>query len=150
MTEPLNYRIRQVRENDVECLADIDAYAQRLHSAAHPDVWREPDLAASARFFQQLLDEGNSTIVVSEASDGRPVGYALMRLVDKGETTHKYARQVLELEHLCVAEGHEGCGHGRALLEWVELFAQERGAEAIDLSVWGFNAFSRKMSYRIK
>lgn len=140
MTDLVHDRLRRATVGDIDRLARMDAYVQKLHCDAHPEIWKKPNLVESVVFFDRHFKEANGVIMVSQDENGLAVGYVLVHLTEKPESSHKPARRISDLEQLAVDPAYQGSDRGRELLDWVDDYARDNACDLIELSVWQFNA----------
>ena len=76
---------------------------------------------------------GNARLLIAE-QDGRPVGYAMLRVVP-GAPTWDIGERLVELESLSVAEDVRGGRIGAELISAVRAVAAEAGAGRLAVSV---------------
>ncbi len=96
-----------------------------------------------------MLAEAVVTVLVAD-EDG-PLGYAVVRRIDKAGHVFALPRCTAEVEPLGIAASARRRGIGRALMAAAEAQARRWGASAMLLSVVGFNEdalrFYRALGY---
>lgn len=95
---------------------------------------------AAAGFLPQGMATPGMLFLVGELADGSPVGWLWI-----GLTHPRGLADCAFLYDIEVAAGHRGQGLGRALLAAGERAARERGAQALELNVFGANETARKL-----
>ncbi|WP_349876048.1 GNAT family N-acetyltransferase [Micromonospora sp. HUAS YX12] len=95
---------------------------------------------ATAGFLPQGMATPGMLFLVGELADGSPVGWLWI-----GLTHPRGVAGCAFLYDIEVATGHRGRGLGRALLAAGERAARERGAQALELNVFGANETARKL-----
>ena len=126
------FRARAVRDYATEKVAAGEWPQERASSLA------EEQTAA-------LLPDGKDTegmfIVMADADDAGPVGYAWLAL--KGPEV-----SCAWIYDLAIDEEHRGKGYGRALLNGLEQVAREHNLESIALNVFAGNDYARQLYER--
>ena len=95
---------------------------------------------ATAGFLPQGMATPGMLFLVGELADGSPVGWLWI-----GLTHPRGLADCAFLYDIEVDAGHRGRGLGRALLAAGERAAQEHGARALELNVFGANETARKL-----
>jgi ribosomal protein S18 acetylase RimI-like enzyme len=138
-------RIRTARPEDADWIV---ALAPRLHEFG-PPPWREvADMNASvtAGFVRDLTDPKQPIeYFVAEDASGTPLGFVSLR------TDRDYFLDVLHghVSDIIVTEAGEGRGVGRALLEFADRWAKERGYPWLSLHVFEGNDRARRLYERM-
>lgn len=116
--------------------AAMRSFADEQVAAGNWAAHEATELAARAN--RQLLPHGFDTegmlFLKAVLPDGTPVGVLWLGLTHPRSTPG--CAFIYDIE---VAEAHRGAGHGRALLAAAEEAVRSRGAEALELNVFGGN-----------
>ncbi|MDF7812934.1 GNAT family N-acetyltransferase [Hymenobacter sp. YC55] len=113
-----------------------------------PPAWRDPaqlnatDIAVLLEAVYQPTPQ--RSVVVAEL-DGRPVGLLHLTI-----NTDFYQHEHAHIADLAVASTAEGQGIGRALLNYAEAWALERGYAWLTLSVFAQNTHARTVCVRAR
>ena len=134
--------VRHATLADAPVIAALNADVQQLHHELAPQWFKPPDQAAAVGYFRALLTSDAVDGFVAEV-DGRPLGYALVRVREVPETPLTYGARVVELDQICVEPASRGQGLGRELIDAVRAFAAASGATRLHLTVWEFNSRAR-------
>ncbi len=94
-------------------------------------------MAATAAFITSFLEDPNVTIFVAD-SGGQVVGACSIR-VQTIEKLGLLPRRQGYVNRLVVDPGWQGHGMGKALMREAHLWAFDRGAAEVELTVWEFN-----------
>ncbi|HUA29556.1 MAG TPA: GNAT family N-acetyltransferase [Streptosporangiaceae bacterium] len=143
MSEPADFHIRPVREEDHHVLLELSA---RLTIGAAP--WRDPaGLAAAARgWIESSLasahEDGHAVLVA--LLDGRVAG-----LVSLAEWRHFTGEVEAYVGELITDEALEGRGAGRALMAAAQQWAAGRGLSRITLDTGTRNHRARRFYERL-
>ncbi len=140
----VDYKIRAATPADGEAMM---ALMPRLAAFEIPEsrtpehLWRD-----DAELLREWIDGGtNGCLVhVAESKKGEILGFTMIRLRPE-LLSHEPSSH---LETIAVAEGAEGKGIGRALLNTAEDAARKHGAQTITLHVFSTNARARQFYER--
>ena len=133
----------------------------RLHAALRPDVFRDDREKFTPEELGELFSREDRPAFAAE-EDGICVGYALCE-IRRPDAPQMLPRKVLYLDDLCVDSAFRGRGIGKALVGFVRGYADEIGADSLELNVWecnsdakafyenlGFATQSRHMEIKLK
>ena len=131
--------IREATSNDLPRLIELLYESDILHWNALPDHFDIPGEPARAEdYVNQLLDEENGVILVAER-DEVVVGLVQLAVFDERSGPYRRKRPYAAIGDLIVASEHRRAGVGRLLMAAAHDWAQARGADEIELTVWDFN-----------
>jgi GNAT superfamily N-acetyltransferase len=130
--------VRPPKREDAAGLARAARDLAQQYAELEPDRFRVPDEAAQLAWYEGALQrphDGSSVWLVAEV-DGEAVGEALAQLhVPVGNAAVQpqldVGRRRVYLAYLAVQAAHRSCGVGGLLLDAVEAWAREQGAELI-------------------
>ena len=121
----------------------VHGYAVEKVAAGEWSKERADELAEEQT--RTLLPDGRSTdgmfIVMAEAEDVGPVGYAWLALKSPDVSC-------AWIYDIAIDEEQRGKGYGRALLNGLEQVAREHGLESIGLNVFASNDYARRLYER--
>jgi diamine N-acetyltransferase len=143
--------IREATANDIPGLAALQVEINDLHVAALPHIFRRvvADAQTEAFLWPFVEDEGTHLFVAEEA--GQLAGYVALRLADAPETPIHVPRRWVSLDTVVVAQAFRRRGIGAMLVEHVHAWANDRGVDYVDLTVFEFNdaarAFYEQLGY---
>jgi len=143
--------IRKATMEDSLLLSTLCMDVQQLHAKSHPDLFKTPQLPDFAvSFFEEMLLDDKKYIYIAE-QDEQALGYIFFKVVERDENPFLYARRYLLIDQISVRPRAQGQGAGKALMQQVEITAQELGIPIIQLGSWDFNiqahGFFEKMGY---
>ena len=127
--------VREASLSELPRIAHLKKQIHDLHVAGRPDLFAhitEPEV------FMQHAAQQEMRLLLAECC-GDPVGYALIRIVDRPANPYMQERRFLHVEEFCVEESHRREGIGRALMESVRQAARAAQLFRIELDVWAFN-----------
>jgi ribosomal protein S18 acetylase RimI-like enzyme len=107
----------------------------------YPETWRRRRAT-----YERWLSADEAVLLLAER-DGRAVGYAMVR-VGEGPTTWALGERSVTIETLSVLPDERGGGVGHALMNAVEEYAREVGAELLDVGVAHTNDRARRFYER--
>ena len=135
--------VRPARITDAPAIAELAHAVHAMHAGALPDVFQPSDAPVLAVVAVERLVARAGPLFLVATVDEAFAGYARAELQDEPASAHKRAARTLYLAEMGVAPEWRKRGVGRALLAAVRDAAAERGAAAIALDVYAFNAEAR-------
>lgn len=142
--------IRRATPSDLSVLADLNRQIQELHVAAEPGVYRRPAAGEIEAHLEAILAGADTYVLVADGDQG-PVGFAIIRVSERGHV-FVHRRRIASVDALGVHEHHRRRGWGRALMRAAAELARDLECEAIALSVRAFNEgalrFYESLGYR--
>jgi len=122
-----------------------------LHAAAHPGMFRQTRNPPYDREeFDFMLEDANQAIFIAEV-DGEAAGFINVVLRDTPPLEILALRRFAVVDSIGVNRRYRRQGTGQALMLRAEQWAAEKGAAAIDLTVYEFNrsaiAFYEQLGY---
>jgi ribosomal protein S18 acetylase RimI-like enzyme len=130
--------IRQATQADANHLAELCMCVQALHVEIQPALFRKPRHADLVDFFRDRLSAPDFTSFL--AMDGsEPVGYVVLHTIRRPAHVLIRAREIVEIDHIHVAETHQRRGIARRLAAKALEVAHSYGIQTIQLSVWAQN-----------
>ena len=134
--EPTAFDIRPVTIDDLEPLVDIYLDTARHHAAIDPDRFRVPARTdAAARLRPRIDGRGPRAEYVAAIVDGRMVGSATMYIDDLPHPGSMAAQRRVAEFGVSVLGDWRRRGIGRALIEHLERWAADHGADEVMLDV---------------
>lgn len=130
--------IRTAEIQDARRLAELNREVQEMHVRHVPAVFSTPSSAEMETAFRAFLTDKSNTMLVAYYN-GEIVGYLLLVRRTKPQNPFCRARDMVEMDQICVAEPHRAKGVARRLLDRAVELCREEGYGEIHLSVWGFN-----------
>jgi GNAT superfamily N-acetyltransferase len=142
--------IRPVTPDDLEVLIDIYLDTAIHHAAIDPEVWRVPTREEVAeRLRPRVHGRGATSEYVMAVVDGEMAGSGSVHLEDP-PTAGNMLRGVPTAEFgVSVLERFRGRGIGRALIEHLEAWAADHGAERMILNVSAANAGAIRLYHEL-
>ncbi|MCA0452718.1 MAG: GNAT family N-acetyltransferase [Chloroflexi bacterium] len=131
--------IRQATLDDVGLLAGLNEDVQRIHAAAYPHLFKQPDYPAVAADFEtRILGNTQGQVYIAEV-DGEAVGYIYALKMERPDNPYTYAQRYMLIDQISVRPSEQGRGYGRKLIEAVIQWAADCGMGSVTLNTWGFN-----------
>jgi len=144
----MNVTIRKARHADEQQLRALYEILDSYHCRALPGLFREPDDPVAARDIATSLADPEALLLVAEV-DGTVGGLAGARVVEvSGNDAVYLPRRFGYVDDMVVLPELQGRGVGRKLLEAIEEWAREQGADTLELTVFEFNAGARGLYER--
>jgi len=122
--------------------APVAALGARLFVQAYGRTHPEPELSRylarsfSTELFTQQLDDPGVRVLIAEADDGAPLGYAHMRTTGDGRPDGVTAERSVEIVRFYVDAQWHGRGLAQALMAACEAEARAMGGDVLWLDVW--------------
>ncbi|GHU95095.1 N-acetyltransferase [Clostridia bacterium] len=135
--------IRLAEERDVDRILELLSQILKLHHGGRPDFFREE----GGKYDRDSVLEMAEHTFAAEV-DGVLRGYAMFKVKNRGGPAQKEFT-TLYVDDLCVEDGFQGAGIGRALMDACKERARELGCHNIELNVWEFNEKARKFYEKI-
>jgi ribosomal protein S18 acetylase RimI-like enzyme len=138
-------RYREATPDDVAAICELGQLLNAIHHAERPDIYaaETTDYTRDASHWQGFLSNPQQVIYLA-LIDGQPAGFVSAGMFTASGPLLQpmtFAR----VGSVCVAERFWGKGLGRGLMERVRVWAVERGAKDVRLSVWAFNGRARRL-----
>ncbi|HET7478846.1 MAG TPA: GNAT family N-acetyltransferase [Rubrobacteraceae bacterium] len=136
--------IRRGRREDAPAAARLWVQSAREHAAYDPVYNTAPEAERTMRrFLADLASSSHSFLLVAVANpEERVIGFISGELREGSPTFH--SKTWASVDDVFVEEGYRSLGVGRALIEGVRSWAEERGAHGVSLQVAAANARGRK------
>jgi ribosomal protein S18 acetylase RimI-like enzyme len=129
--------IRTANIMDIEKILHLEKQIIELHMNARPD-WFGGKSPLNHDFIKSIIEGDNGIIFVAE-TENEIIGYCFASIHEIKNHDVFHDMKYVEIDDLCVDEKCRQKGIGRKLFEKVKIFAKEREAKIIELSVWEFN-----------
>ncbi len=131
--------IRRATLDDVGILARLNEDVQRIHAAAYPTIFKQPDYPAVMTDFKtRILGNPQGQVYIAEV-DGEAVGYIYALKMERLENPYTYAQRYMLIDQISVKPTAQGHGCGRKLIQTVIDWATACGMARVMLDTWGFN-----------
>jgi ribosomal protein S18 acetylase RimI-like enzyme len=135
--------VREAAVADYAALLPVLAEVDALHRSALPHIVRAPEEPSPREEYVRGLIESPDSALLLAAGPTGIVGALVMRVAASPDSPLFVPRRVAVVDVLAVLEEARGCGIGRRLMAAAEAWARERGLDAVELTVWEFNAGAR-------
>lgn len=143
--------VRRAGPEDYELVGRLLEEILDLHRDGRPDLFKAKEDSKgkySREEFEELVKDDKAVIFIAE-DEGKPAGYLICKIIEKGGNPVLKDLRTLYLDDLCVDKNSRGKGLGRALMEAAEDYARANGFYNVTLNVWGFNAGARGFYERL-
>ena len=135
--------IRTANCTDIDKILLLVEQIAKFHSDARPDWIDGKKMPVNYEFIEKCLENNNWRIFVAE-EENIIAGFCVVQINEIKEHCILYDMTNIEIQDLCVDERYRKKGIGKKLFENVKLFAKEKNAKFIELSVWEFNQNAKK------
>ena len=134
-----SYKLRKAAKRDLESAYHIFSFADTQHRKAHPEIFQKTfDPKDMKDYLLSCIKSKDAAVFVAE-NYGQIIGGILAWVRQTPNNSALVPRIYLHVEKLVVAQAFRRLGVGRALMEHIQLWAEEHGLEHIELTVWDFN-----------
>ncbi len=145
--------IRQAVPKDSLLLSSLSMDVQRLHAEYHPDTFKVPkNDNYAATFFEEMLADPQTSILIAEDENGKVLGYILCKLVEREENPFTFASRHMLIDQISVRTAAQRQGIGKALINQAVMLAKGLNVTKIQLISWDFNkdahAVFEKMGFK--
>ena len=135
----MQFAIRAATVSDCDALLPIFDEVDALHREHVPHVFQEPHgPARDDEYLLGVLADESCGLFVADAG-GEILGFVQVVLRDTPPIPILVPRRVASVENLAVRQGFRRAGIGRALMRRAQRWAEDRGADEIELTVYDFN-----------
>jgi len=141
--------IRTARPTDYRAVEKIDAVIYADHAKERPDLF-DPAFTntISQEAYNNFLGTSDCTVLVAEHDDGNVVGFANIYVEDLSGRVWSPHKKRAEIDSIGVLTEYQGQGVGAALISAANLWAHNKSATYIRLTVHAFNERARAMYER--
>jgi ribosomal protein S18 acetylase RimI-like enzyme len=140
-------RIRNATNADLEAILELNAFVQRQHAEALPELFKAPTKSRqTAELFRGFLADANSLMILAEAE--QPAGYLWAQFQDRPDSWAHQSLRLLCVQHMAVAPQFQGRGVGTLLMKKAVETARSKGIHRIELDVWSFNSDAKRFYTR--
>ncbi|WP_043267240.1 GNAT family N-acetyltransferase [Streptomyces sp. CT34] len=134
-------QIRTASTDDVALLATLNAIVHDLHVRHRPDLF--VDSPEQEAFFKAQIADPSVTVLVADGADGRALGYAIVRVINRRGNALIRPDTVISLDQIAVVPDAARTGVGSELLEAVREVGRSAGCRRLVTDVWDFNEEAR-------
>lgn len=142
--------IRNMQKKDYIRVREIMKELHDIHVKNRPDLYLDLEEPYVLEKYEEDINSENVLSILAEDKD-EILGICLVSFREK---TCMVNKRTAYMDALCVTEKHRGQGIGTILFRHALELAKEKGAERLDLMVWGFNKsaldFYSKMNMKIQ
>lgn len=132
-------KIRIATEGDLDDICILSDQINTFHHHNAPNVFSMPDRSERDRvFWLNNIAKENSVFFVIE-SGGKVQGFISAKITENTEITFLVRKKVCRIGTIVVADTHHRKGIGKAMMQKIEQWALDAGADEIRLEVMEFN-----------
>jgi GNAT superfamily N-acetyltransferase len=146
-----NIKIRIADEDDYEAFCQLMDQVDAIHRDVLPEMFKKPEgPVRELDYFSDLLSNQDICLFIAEA-ENEPMGLVHVMLSESPAIPVFVRRKIAVVVDLVVKSSYQRMGIGTSLMEVAHEWAQERGARAVELTVFDFNknalALYNKLGY---
>ncbi|WP_230203662.1 GNAT family N-acetyltransferase [Bacillus massiliigorillae] len=130
--------INEATMEDYKAINAIVKEGQDEHAQALPHIFRSIDRVMPEDYYQHLLNDIKSEIIVARLED-EVVGFAVMERIESPAFDSLVPRAFAYMNDFGVKNNNQRNGIGRALFKACVTWAKVKGASSLELNVWEFN-----------
>ncbi|WP_369354682.1 N-acetyltransferase family protein [Streptomyces sp. cg2] len=134
-------QVRTASTDDVALLATLNTIVHDLHVRHRPDLF--VDSPEQEAFFEGEIADPSVTVLVADGADGRALGYAIARVVNRRGNALIRPDLIISLDQIAVLPDAARTGVGSALLEAVREVGRNAGCRRLVTDVWDVNEGAR-------
>jgi ribosomal protein S18 acetylase RimI-like enzyme len=147
------YKIRVACPSDLDAVFAIFSQADKLHRAAHPEIFQKADDPADIRDFLLTGIKSDDAAVFVADLNGTIIGAIIAWVRQTPDIPMLVPRRYVSVDNLIVDEQYQHQGVGQALMEQIHAWTRSLGLKNVHLTVWDFNqgalAFYEKLGYKM-
>jgi ribosomal protein S18 acetylase RimI-like enzyme len=133
------YKIRAALPQDLEGVYQVFLLSDNLHRQAHPEIFQNSfDPKSTKGYLLSTIKSEDAVVLVAEYR-GEIIGGLLAWIRHTLYSPALVPQTYLNIDNLVVTQEFRRQGIGRAPMEHIQHWSEERGIEQIQLTVWGFN-----------
>jgi diamine N-acetyltransferase len=124
--------------DDYKNINEIVKEGQDEHAEALPTIFAKVDVVMPIDYYQQLLNDKNSEVLVAKLN-GQIVGFAVLEIKEAPQFASLVSRKYAYISDFGVKKAFQNNGIGKQLFFACVEWAKEKGASSLELNVWEFN-----------
>ncbi|MFY0613113.1 MAG: GNAT family N-acetyltransferase [Hyphomicrobiaceae bacterium] len=132
-------QIRLATAIDAPTIARLNRDVQQLHAEAYPRMFKQPHLSSFTGKDARTLMARDTFITFIADLEQTAVGYTIAEERRRPETSRHFARNMMLIHEIGVAESARRRGVGRSLIAAVHGYGQSVGISLLALDTWQFN-----------
>jgi ribosomal protein S18 acetylase RimI-like enzyme len=131
---------RHATAADVPAICELGQLLNAIHHAARPEIYTAAthDFTRDAPYWMSFFERTGQIVFIAHV-DGIAAGFITASL-SSGSGPLMQPIKFVRIGSVCVAERFWGNGIGRKLVNLVQQWGIQQGAQDIKLAVWTFNA----------
>jgi len=146
--------IRRAAASDIASINKLLGEVLEIHAAIRPDIFISGTKKYTDAQLEKLLADDDTPVFAAFDDAGEMLGYCFCAMKDTVGMNAMHDHRSLYIDDLCVDEKARGLSVGRALCEYAESCARERGCYNLTLNVWEGNDSARgfydKMGFKVQ
>lgn len=132
-------QIRPATAIDAPTIARLNRDVQQVHADALPWMFKHPNTGSFTGKDARTLMARDTFITFIAEIEQQAVGYTIAEERRRPETSRHYARNLMLIHEIGVANSARRRGVGRSLIAAVHDYGQSVGISLLSLDTWQFN-----------
>lgn len=129
--------IRLGVKEDIEKVNILRKQVNDLHVKGEPKIFKGFTKELK-EYVNNFIKDENKILLVFE-DRGEIISYAILEILEKPETSYRFAIKFLEIHEIGVDLNCHSKGIGQQMMEKIKQIAKEKGLNEIQLDCWSFN-----------
>ncbi|MBP5408154.1 MAG: GNAT family N-acetyltransferase [Bacilli bacterium] len=129
--------IRSAKLEDIPYINELLYQVHEIHYQLRPDIFKKGVKKYSDDEIKNIINDKKRNIFVYE-EEGKVLGYLFWIIEENDNESHQDIK-TLFIDDICVDESSRQKGIGKALYEYIKIFAKENKCYNITLNVWNNN-----------
>ena len=129
--------IRLAVKNDIEKVNILRKQVNDLHVKGEPQIFKGFTNELK-EYVNNFIQDENKMLLVFE-DGGKIISYAMLEILEKPETSYRFATKFLEIHEIGVDLNCHSKGIGQQMMEKIKQIAKEKDLNQIQLDCWSFN-----------
>lgn len=136
--------IRPLQADDFNTVENLYGLIQDLHYVARPEIFPQTEPALTPEHYAELLEKPGCLALAADWG-GETAGFLYAYWKFAPDSPYYCPRRVLYIDDVAVLPAYQHRGIARALIDAARAHAEQNRADALELRVWAFNAYARKI-----
>lgn len=137
-------KIRKAQPKDTKGILALLLQVNNVHSEGRPDLFLKDKTKYTEEELQEILADTTRPIFVAVDENDKVLGYAFGVFQSHIEDNNWPDITTFYVDDICVDEACRGQHIGKALYEFVKVYAKEQGCYNLTLNVWAKNASAQR------
>lgn len=135
----MNVEIRDAQEGDIQAIIKLRKQIDDLHAQLMPDLFSSTYMYSEEDVRAYFRAEKSRVIVVEDPDTTQVAAYAVLNTERLEARSIFKSKSTIYVNDLCVRDDVRGKGIGRALMEYIIMYAKESNVDTVELHVFASN-----------